>query len=798
VDTIDAGQYIFNLVLVREKSAKLPFNRSGVSVLASEKPRSLLRARFATFEVNFSTGELFKHGIPIKLQRQPLEILRVLLERPGEVVSREEIRQRLWPDNTFVEYEDSLNTAIGKLRAALSDSSSEPRYFETVARRGYRFIGVIGEIEYAENNGFPTIEPKTPLPGPTREPHEGVVAASSATSPESANETVAGVPNLEPTVGANQPQTHRSARFWIVAAAFALLMVSAATIILSLLGRSSRLPFETVRTTRVTSTGMASKAVISPDGRYIAHTVLTGGQESLWIRQMGMFYDNQIVPAEPVRYLGLTFSPNSEMIYYVQRRAGDEPSTLFRIGAVGGSPQKVKGEVNSPVSFSPDGKEFAFMRETENESQLVIGKLDSDHERILTSRKLPEVLDYPAWSPDGRVVIFTEYASGIANATGSNVKLVEISVNDTTQRRVSQQTWGGIKKVAWLGDGHGLVMSARDPEESGLLHVWYVSYPDGVARKLTEGLSVEADVSASTDSRHVIAVQQNTFSSVWQAGSLQGHNAEPVVSGKSGSSDPLWTSDGRILFEEELQGQRSIWSVKADGSDRKQLTTQGNSYDFSLSRDGRKLAFVSDRSGVPAIWTADTDGGNAVMAARPIGETFSEESGPDISPDGEWLVFTSVGSGHSSTLWRTAAIGGKAAELNDKLWERPAISPDGKWIAGFYADRWLTPETIPNKIAVIASDGGQPVKVIPTEPSVLISGGIRWSANGRELYYINRGKDGDNVWRQPLHGGPPHQLTEFQGIELFSFDWSPDNRRLLFSRGVRSRDVVLIEDVTRR
>src|SRR5262249_42143819 len=148
---------------------------------------------------------------------------------------------------------------------------------------------------------------------------------------------------------AGQPRAHHSARFWIVAAAFGLLAVSAATIILFLLGRSTRLRFESVRTTRLTSTGFASKAAISPDGRYIADTVLAGGQESLWIRQMGMFYDNQIVSPEPVRYLGLTFSPNSEMIYYVLRRAGDQPSTLFRIGAVGGSPQKIKESVNSPV-----------------------------------------------------------------------------------------------------------------------------------------------------------------------------------------------------------------------------------------------------------------------------------------------------------------------------------------------------------------------------------------------------------------------------------------------------------------
>jgi TolB-like protein/DNA-binding winged helix-turn-helix (wHTH) protein/Flp pilus assembly protein TadD len=108
-------------------------------ITTQSQPKQMI-AHFSAFEVNFASGELFKHGSRIKLQRQPFRILCVLVERAGEVVSREELRERLWPDNTFVEYEDSLNTAVRKLRAALSDSSDLPRYIETVARQGYRLI----------------------------------------------------------------------------------------------------------------------------------------------------------------------------------------------------------------------------------------------------------------------------------------------------------------------------------------------------------------------------------------------------------------------------------------------------------------------------------------------------------------------------------------------------------------------------------------------------------------------------------------------------------------------------------
>src|SRR5215472_13194649 len=99
--------------------------------------------QFGPFELDVRAGELRKHGIRIKLREQPVQILLMLLDRPGEVVLREEIRQRLWPNNTIVEFDHGINAAIQKLRDALSESAASPRYVETVARRGYRFLGEV-------------------------------------------------------------------------------------------------------------------------------------------------------------------------------------------------------------------------------------------------------------------------------------------------------------------------------------------------------------------------------------------------------------------------------------------------------------------------------------------------------------------------------------------------------------------------------------------------------------------------------------------------------------------------------
>ncbi|MBZ5627173.1 MAG: hypothetical protein LAQ69_52145, partial [Acidobacteriia bacterium] len=575
---------------------------------------------------------------------------------------------------------------------------------------------------------------------------------------------------------------------------FGALLASVAPIAFFIVSsrRSPHLPFETVRTTKLTSDGQSFKAAISPDGRYIAHTLLSAGQESLRVRRATTLHDIEIVPPSPHRYSGITFSPDGETVYYVTRTPGAEPSILYRVPVMGGSSQKLKDGLDSPITFSPDGTRFAFVRESPAESVLMVADLDSGREERLISRKLPETLDYPAWSPDGRIIACTVVDSSMATSKGSDARILEVRVSDRTERVLSSHTWGYIKQLSWFGDGRGLAMSACGLE-SRFYHLWYVSYPGGVGRKITDGINFQTGASVSADSRQIVTVEENKFFGIWRINFGKGVDPEPVVSGYHGTSAPLWTPDGRIVFEQELNGHRSIWTVDVDGTNQKQLTMAGNSYDHSISGDGRTLAYVSDRSGSPAIWTMDIDGGNQEMKVKADAEAF-----PQLSPDGKWITYTTIGSRHWTTLWRVAARGGRPVELSDKLWQHPAISPDGKSIAGFYADQQLGTQRTPTSIAVIHSDGGPPWQVIPISLSVSTKPGIRWTPNGAQLIYVDGRKDGDNLWSQPLNGGRPHQLTQFHSDTLFSFDWSHDGKQLVFNRGVEARDVVLVQDAQRK
>jgi serine/threonine protein kinase len=556
------------------------------------------------------------------------------------------------------------------------------------------------------------------------------------------------------------------------------------------LRRSKSVPFATTKTTRLTGDGQTFKATISPDGRYIAHTSLVAGQESLRVRRATTLNDIEIVPPQAVRYIGITFSPDSETIYYVVRTEKTDPPSLYRVAVMGGSPEKLKARLDSPVTLSPNGKKFAFVRESESESSLIVADLEAGGEQSLVSRKLPRVLDYPAWSPDGQIIACTDTDSSIASTSGSDTRIIEVHVADRTQKTLSAHAWGYVRQLAWLGNGRGLVMSARGQEESGIFHVWFISYPDGIERRVTGGLNGQTGASVSADSRQIVTVEESSFSSsIWRIPSARSQDLHLVVSGLSGWSPPAWTGEDRIAFEEELDGRHTIWTVDTQGGNRKQLTLSGNNYDHSVSRNGQKIAWISDRNGSPAIWTMDMDGGNLGMVVGASGESF-----PQLSPDGKWIAFTAIGSAPWTTLWRVASEGGRPIELNNRLWQRPVISPDGKWIAGFYADHQLSTQKFPESIAIIEIDGGQPRKMLPIPLAVSLAAGIRWNPDGSELTYVNRGKDGDDIWGFRIGDGTLNQITHFHGVTLISFDWSPDGKQLVFSRGGQNRDVVLIED----
>ena len=536
-----------------------------------------------------------------------------------------------------------------------------------------------------------------------------------------------------------------------------------------------------MKVTRLTSTGKVTRAAISPDGKYAVHVVDDAGRQGLWIRQIATASNVNVLPPAEVDYLGLTFSQDGDYVYYVRREKAGGKGVVYQMPALGGSSRKITEGADGAITLSPDGKRFAFVRYdySQGESALIVADIDGGGERKLATRKEPEGFEPegPAWSPDGKVIACSGYSAGGDDASA----LIEVAVESGRERQIFPQKFGSILKVAWLGDGSGLLMSAADKSSGYFYQIWHVAYPNGEARRVTNDLNSYSDVSLTADSNTLLTVQGDWVSNLWIAPGGDSSRARRVTSGKyDGAMGVAWTPDGRIVHASR---DWDVWIVDADGGNQKLLTTdEHNNRWVSVTPDGRYILFESWRKGASSgIWRMDIDGGNPKQLTE-----RGWASVPKASPDGKWVVYESNASGKIA-LWKMSIDGEQETQLTDRLTEDPAISPDGKLIACFY----YPGQNI--KLAVIPFEGGDPVFEFDVDQ------GIRdktpgWTADGRAITYVlNRGGV-SNIWSQPLDGGKPVQLTDFKMDRIFAFDWSRDGKQLLLARGTISNDVVLISD----
>jgi Tol biopolymer transport system component/serine/threonine protein kinase len=566
----------------------------------------------------------------------------------------------------------------------------------------------------------------------------------------------------------------------------ALLLIGAALFAIPLgfyhfFGRAA-LPFQNVRLNRLTNTGRANEAAISPDGKYVVHVVSEAGQQSLWVRQVATSSNVQIVPPSEAKYWGLTFSPDGNFVYYVKMEKNPPPA-IYQVPVLGGTTSRVIENTESAVTISPDGKRLAFVRWYPNDSEmgLIVANADGTNERKLASRKQPNYLMDPAWSPDGKGIAVT---MKLHDANGFYMNVVGIHSDTGEETPISTQRWLGVGRLAWLRNASGIIMVAAD-QASRLWQVWYLPYPaGGEARRITNDLNDYRSLSMTADSTALVTVQKDHLSNIWVMDA--GHEttrAMQITSGKyNGWSGLAWTPDGKIVYTSNASGNPDIWMMNADGSNQRQLTanTGANSYP-TVTADGRYIVFASDRTGAPQVWRMNVDGSN------PKQLTHGKIYYPHTSPDSKWVVYENFTDG-KWTLWRVSIDGGEPKQLTSGMVDFPIISPDGKLIAYSYGDEKTNWQ---RRVAIIPFEGGQPVKTLEVPQTA--GRVLQWSPDGRALTYVDARGGVQNIWSQPIDGGAPKQLTDFKADQIFYFNWSRDGR-LAISRGLMINDVVLISD----
>jgi eukaryotic-like serine/threonine-protein kinase len=751
----------------------------GLERLAMPTDNSGRRVRFGAFELDVGLGQLRKHGSRISTPQQAIQILSLLLERPGEVVSREELYQKLWPHGVFVDFEHGLNAAVKKLRRSLGEPAENPRFIQTLPRLGYKFIGVVEEDSGTASTNSHSLDWRS-----TMQTHNE--PASSCPNVEIGQE------ELPPKLTSALARWYRGISPWTLASA-ALCLIFVAIILFQQRSPDHYGRYGRIGITRVTATGKIKAAAISPDGKYVAYAASEERGESLWLRQLATGTEVEVVATSACNYRGLTFSADGARIYYSKNENGRSPA-LYSKTLLGGTETRIVENVPGRGSLSPDGKSFALIRTfASGESAVVVVQVEGSGERTLATRGHPAFFGSsntpkppavtppaagPAWSPDGKTI-----ACPAGDYRGYYGNIVTIPSAGGTPVALMTPKWWQVQALGWLSDGKGIV--AQVVEEIGApSQLRLVSYPTGEVHNITSDLNDYSSISLTTDSSAMVTLQSTVVSELSMvsggkaAEAKQIHTATPLGAHMNVLS---WTQDGRVVYVSRASGNENIWIAGPDGRQARQLTWFGrHNLQPQVCAGGQYIAFSSDRAGKLNIWRMSMDGTDWKRL------TYGDvESRPACSPDGRWVFYTS----HSATpksIWKVPIDGGTPVRLIGTWAVSPTISPDGKMVAFRHWDDQLQHQ----RIAIIPSDvSDAPPRILDFDADY-----ARWTRDSRSLLYVSRESGVDNIWRRSIAGGTPEPLTDFTTGSILNFDWSHDGRQLACVRGYTRSDIVLIRE----
>jgi Tol biopolymer transport system component len=557
--------------------------------------------------------------------------------------------------------------------------------------------------------------------------------------------------------------------------------------------RPPALPLESIAMKRLTNTGDASVAAISPDGRYVVHVVGAHGKPSLWVRQVSSASNVQIVPAMPGSYGALTFSPDGENVLYVFYPPNTFGS-LFELPLLGGLPRKIVEDLDTAPAFSPDGQRMAFVRDLGGGARaIVLATRDGGNQQRLAVGTTPN--EYApvqmAWSADGR-----ELATFVGSMPRGLSRLVLVDVATGRPRDLSDARFDFPGQLSWLPEGRTLVFDAVGQGQgygsSGQL--WSISYPDGALRRLTADVANYSRLAAARDGRTFVAVQHAIRGNLWVApegDTSRARSITNITAGGDGTVGIDWTYDGRIVYGAMAHDSWDLWIANADGSAARQLTSAPGVEAVPCALPGgRSVAYISRSLGESRfrIRAVDLDGSNDR-------ELLSTDVQPGyLQAVGDQLYFW-VLPGRGVVAHRMPLAGGTPLPVFADPAKLPpnfrlrGVSPDGQWAFGTTFDLHVPGVNL----AVLSIAGTRPRRIfpLPTErlPLDLV---LSWAPRADAVEAVVSREGIGNLWRFPLDGSPPVPITRFESDDIRSYAWSHDGRTLALSRGSQSSDVVHI------
>jgi eukaryotic-like serine/threonine-protein kinase len=551
----------------------------------------------------------------------------------------------------------------------------------------------------------------------------------------------------------------------------------------------SRVDFSSIRMQRITTTGQVNSAALSPDGRYVVYTEDTNGKKSLWLRQLASTNSVQLLPPASRFYLIPLFSPDGNFVDYLERvNLTEIHPTLYQISALGGTPRKLADHVDSRLTFSPDGRQMAFTRDDpgKGESYLILADSSGGHEKIVATRHITKDTGgfaLPAWVPDGRSITLVV---SDPDPGGLYLHLLSVSVSDGSTKPFSPVHWRTVNDISWLPNRSGILIAAQ--EKTGAPQQIYLNTEESAeTRKLTGDVNSYTALSVASDSRSFLALQMDINVNLWVAPANAPDDAVQITSGRmDGMGGLAWTADGRIVYQGNVGDTYQVWMVNADGSNAHQVTNDRYFHaQPAVCESGRSIVFESDPAGTHHLFKMDLDGSNLTQITNGAGE-----SSPSCPVHSSSLVFSGTDPNGRTKLYGMDLSGPPPVPLSDMvLIGGPGYSPDGTRIMAAFLD----PKSGAVRGYILPPSGGLPLLSFDV-PSTLDSAGIvGWMADGRGMAGVDDRNGIPNLWTFPFDHSPGKQLTHFRQPEIRNFAWSPDGKRIAFSRGPIEQNVVLIK-----